>query len=78
MAIAFALDLFSLKVAIQWNQRGYGPSGIPFLPVFIYALGIYVLPIWNTEKQYLFLGCVSWHVAAQFIIPLGHRKWIGK
>ena len=86
-ALAILVDLISLHLNLRRVKRGYGPSGIPVLSLFVYLILIglgcgnifrhrYIYESLITILIAILLICL--HICSHFIFPLLYSKWIRK
>jgi hypothetical protein len=75
LIVALITDVMSLVLAIRRIIKGFGPSGIPLLPLFVY----YILTEWLNQSfifgtpLWAFMFFTAFHVFCQFLIPLAFR-----
>ena len=71
-------DIRSMLLNIKRNKDNSGSSGIPFIALLLYMIGIWLLPndILGIYKGYLFYILVFIHLCCHFIVPFIHKLYI--
>ena len=84
-ALLLSIDLLNLVLGLRYNVKKFGPSGIPVVPVCVYAL--FCIATWRTpliinmDPKYLFkifdfAALAVFHIFCMYLIPCAHRRWI--
>lgn len=86
ITLAMLADAYTLFLAIRWNYSRRGPSGLPVIPLLVYAMFVqYVKPgtipfikAGTAARWGAFLGLMAYHAFCQFAGPLLHRRivWV--